>query len=373
MEHTPQQRLTSVMMRIRRDHPFFGTLGLFTIFHMNDSIPTAATDGKDIWLNPEFVSSLEFNEYAGLVVHELLHAALQHCSRRCERNSLLWNIAADIVVNGTILNDTDYALPEGVIINQRLCNMSVEEIYEQLRAQPDPKMELKLVDLLESNPGDLGVDQNHSTLNSYWRSALSHASAIAMQSGSGYGSTGLGLVREIEELDHPTVRWQDLLWQYAVSTPYDYSGFDRRFVWRGLYLDDITGEKVDLAIAIDTSGSIGQNALSKFLSEIQGIIDAYPHIQARMFYADSDLYGPYVFSEIEEFPQPKGGGGTSFVKFFEHMANQHADESPTCIYFTDGYGEFPKVTYDFNVIWVISEGGIPSDEVPFGEVVRLGF
>ena len=371
MEQTPQERLTALMMRIRGDHPFFGTLGFFATFHLDDSVATAATDGKNIWLNPEFVLSLEFNEYAGLIVHELLHAALQHCSRRRERNAMLWNVAADIVVNGIILNDTDYKIPKGALVDPELCKLCAEEVYEQLQSQP-MKLKLQMIDLIEGDSNCPDREQKSRELSSYWKSAISQAGAIARQTARGYGREGFGAIREINELLDPTLGWRELLWQYVVSTPSDYMGFDRRFVWQGLYLDDVVGEKVQVAIAIDTSGSIIQDELTEFMSELQGMINAYPNMESQLFYADVDLYGPYEFDSMNEIPKPKGGGGTSFHKFFKYMTKHFRNDSLVCIYFTDGYGDFPKTAGDLDVIWVIRNGGIPSTEVPFGKVIRLG-
>ncbi len=367
-----QQRLMAVMMHIRSDHPFFGTLGLFANFIINEDVPTAATNGKDIWLNPGFISSLDFKSLAGLLVHELLHAALQHCSRRRERDPHLWNIAADIVVNGTVLNSTQYALPAGAIVDSELSSLSVEEVYEQLQQHPNKTPKLTLVDLIPLSSPDPDFEQKQRDLGHYWRTAVSQAIAIARKSGSGFGCQGLGLSREIDELLNPTLGWRELLWQYVVSTPSDYSGFDRRFVWQGLYLDDVVGEKVQVAIAIDTSGSIIDGELTEFVSEIQGMFDAYPFMEGILFYADTQLYGPYEFSCIDEIAKPKGGGGTSFVEFFRAMEKSHREAASVCVYFTDGYGEFPKKTPNFDVIWVISNGGIQSKDIPFGKVVRMG-
>ena len=54
---TPEipKRLQAALMRIRGDHPFFGTLALFAEFRVTDDIDTAATDGRVLWFNPEFV------------------------------------------------------------------------------------------------------------------------------------------------------------------------------------------------------------------------------------------------------------------------------------------------------------------------------
>lgn len=371
MEQTTQERLMGVMMRIRGEHPFFGTLGLFAKFHIDDSVPTAATDGKDIWLNPDFISKLEFDEYAGLIVHELLHAVLHHCHRRKEREPMLWNIAADIVVNGTILNDTTYTLPEGALQHPDLCLLSVEDVYEQLRAKNETKLDLRMVDLAEGFTGHPEKEQQAKELGGYWQSAIYQAFAIAKQTGRGYGHTGFGLTREIYEMQNPTLGWKELLWEHVVSTPSDYYGFDRRFLWQGLYLDDVIGESVRVAVAIDTSASIAQEELAGFMSEIQGMLDAYPNLDGILFYADDNIYGPYEFSLEYDTPKPEGGGGTSFDVFFDYMEKHYKTEQLVCIYFTDGFAAYPNKAPDFEVIWVITDGGIPTTEIPFGTVVRM--
>lgn len=371
IDKTVEERLMGVTMRIRGAHPFFGTLSLFTKFHINDSVQTAATDGKDIWLNPDFISKLDFDQYAGLIIHELLHAALNHCHRRREREPILWNIAADIVVNGAILRDTTYSLPEGSIQHPTLCLLSVEEVYEQLRAHSETKFDLRMVDLVEGFTGHPGKKQQARRQGDYWRSAISKAAAIAKQTGRGYGHRGLGLKREIDEFQNPSLGWKELLWEHVVSTPSDYSGFDRRFLWQGIYLDAVAGESVKVAIAIDTSGSIAHDELTAFLSEIQGMLDAYPNLEGMLFYADANLYGPYEISRYEEMSNPKGGGGTRFDVFFNYIKKCHNRENLVCIYFTDGFGVYPSEIPDCDVVWVISDGGIASTEIPFGNVVRL--
>lgn len=89
------------ILRIRHRQPFFGVLALFAEHRLDASVPTAATDGRVVLFNPEFAGTLCEAELDAVMVHELLHAALLHCSRRGERDPHVWNIAADIVVNGS--------------------------------------------------------------------------------------------------------------------------------------------------------------------------------------------------------------------------------------------------------------------------------
>ena len=59
-----------------------------------------------------------------------------------------------------------------------------------------------------------------------------------------------------------------------MSTPYDFGSFGRRFVHRKPHLEAVVGESVDVALCIDTRGSIAGRDLGEFLGEIQGILDA---------------------------------------------------------------------------------------------------
>lgn len=383
------KRLQAALLRIRGDHPFFGVLALFAEFRISEAVKTAATDGRTLWFNAAFLEDLSPDAVAGLVVHELLHAALQHAARRKTREPLPWNIAADIVVNGVIRKDTGYALPAGAIEDEALASLSVEEVYEQLgRRRKLPK--LVLVDLLDSDPsagaGQRGTAEiaiceaggvlsaaSADALSRHWRSALAQASAVARRMDRGFGRHSAGVPRELDAAQQAKLDWKALLWQYMVATPYDFGGFDRRFIHRGLYLEEVVGETVDVAICVDTSGSIDGPQLDEFMSEVQGILDAYPALKGTLFFADAELFGPFEFSVSAERPSALGGGGTSFRPFFRWLDTQsHVGRSPVVLYFTDGYGQFPQAHPKTPVMWLVSEGGLPSTEFPFGDVVRMG-
>ena len=368
------KRLQGALLRIRGDHPFFGTLALFADLRMTDDVATAGTDGKVVWFNPGFVERQDAPRLCGLVVHELLHAALQHGLRRRERDPLLWNIAADIVVNGMVRKDTSYLLPEGGVEDPALAHLSVEEVYEQLRSSRTKVPELGLVDLMPSGDagGSLG-ESEHAALRRHWRAALQQAGAVARRIDRGFGRNGLDAMREIQDATSPALGWRELLWQFMVSTPFDFGGFDRRFIHRKLYLEDVVGESVQVAICIDTSGSIGGSELAAFMAEVRGILDAYPQIRGHLFYADADLYGPHDFGADNPIPPARGGGGTSFRPFFEWMNQQERQGTqPLAIYLTDGYGNFPEALPESPVMWVVNTGGLESTAFPFGQVVRMG-
>jgi predicted metal-dependent peptidase len=277
-----------------------------------------------------------------------------------------------------IRSDTLYELPDGGVEDANLAHLSVEEIYEQLNSGKIKIPAILLLDLMslgangEAHEGAL-EDAHVVELQRHWRAALQQAGAVARRMNKGFGKHGLGEMREIASASNEVLSWREILWQFMVATPFDFGGFDRRFIHRKLYLEDMVGESLDVVIAIDTSGSIGGPQLEAFWGEIQGILDAYPQIHGSLFFADAELYGPYEFSKDAPLPAALGGGGTSFCPFFNWVAEQERNgSSPVCIYFTDGYGTFPETAPESPVLWVASPGGLESPGFPFGSVARMG-
>ena len=403
-----ERLISASLLRLRMKSPFFATLALFTHFRSSQAISTAATDGKDIFVNPQFLQSLPTAQIDGLLLHEVLHAALLHVVRRGKREQMLWNYAADIVVNGMIIQQGSFQLPPSGVRDPKLEHLSVEEIYDLLLKQ-NISCSCPL-DLLSETPGDasnsenrqesngnnseagqqsdslkdcfaLGKNQSDTTgslaegwrshLETHWRNAMQQAITIARSSTS-QGNIPAGLQRELGALNQAQLDWRSYLWRYLVRTPNDFTGFDRRFIGRKLYLEALDSESVRVFVAVDTSGSVGDSDMRMFFSEVQGILSAYPHLECELYYADADAYGPYSLTPDSEIPQPVGGGGTSFVPFFEKVDTQldwHV--SGVCVYLTDGYGTFPDSPPILPVLWVVTAGGLELEKFPFGEAVRL--
>lgn len=382
MKLTPEiERIISAsLLRLRIKSPFFATLALFARIQATQTLPTAATDGKDIFINPEFLRSLPPPQLDGLLLHEVLHAALLHVIRRGQREPLLWNIAADIMVNGAIAQTPGFELPAGGIREPKLEHLSVEEIYEILLPnttyyylEERDLLDQPPCDASEGNEGNEGslAQSKYAAIETHWKNAIQQAVVIA-RSSNNYGSIPAFMERELGALTPAQLNWRSYLWRYLVQTPTDFTGFDRRFIGRGLYLEALEGESVQVFVAVDTSGSISGKQMDMFLSEVQGILNSYPHLICQLYYADADAYGPYSLATKSEIPKPVGGGGTSFIPFFEKVnANRDWYATGVCVYLTDGYGCFPEEAPSLPVLWVVTPGGLALEEFPFGEAVRL--
>ena len=128
--------ISKCILQIRKESPFFASLMLFAPIVESLSIPTAATDGKNILVNKVFFNSLKSSQQNAVMLHEVLHLALLHVMRMKSRFPDLWNIAADIVVNDLIDRNTSFKLPKGAIRDKSFKNKSVEYVYEQLLKNP---------------------------------------------------------------------------------------------------------------------------------------------------------------------------------------------------------------------------------------------
>ena len=367
--------IKATQLRLRKVSPFFAALSLFSKVEFINDIPIAATDGIKIYFHPLNFSKLKPSERDSIFLHELLHIALLHPFRKKNRDSLIFNIAADIVVNGMISELNDLKLPDGAIRDLDLEDLSVEEIYEIIKSRDEfPKLEMiDLIKVIQDQDELKEIDNNNKRLNifdieTYWKRAISNS--LAMTSSINQGSISNKLKRNLDQIVNPQLDWRTILWRYLVKTPSDFSGFDRRFLYQNLYLEELSIETLEVNCCIDTSGSIDQEVLTKFISELKGILGSYPAIKCNLFYADMECYGPYDIDFNDKLPIPEGGGGTDFCPFFKAIENQEIYTLPLCIYLTDGYGKFPKKS-NFETLWVITPGGIDSEKIPFGDVCRL--
>ena len=193
---------------------------------------------------------------------------------------------------------------------------------------------------------------------------------------NGKGSLPAGIEQEISTILEPEVDWRHALWKYVGKTPADFDDLDRRFIYKGLYLESLLTEAVEVSVCIDTSGSVSDELLMQFTGELKGILRSYPNVKCSLFFADTDLTGPYEIDRIEQMPKAIGRGGTSFVPFFDYL-KKHGEENSLLgnnklsIYFTDGFGDFPQQEPDNPTMWLVCKDGLETNGFPFGEVVRI--
>lgn len=411
------QRISGYLLQLRRHHPFLATISLMATYQFDAQTDKITADGKSIQINPDYFHQLAIDEKNGLLLHATLHNALLHPIRCGARDFTIWNIAADIVVNQIIIEAGVFKPPPNTAVEPKYADLSVEQVYEKLcvvakqlagtAAQqssglqqqeaeggskpglPDQSAEQIANDLLgqiyptitdlqgkspqESNSqSHPQVQRDQKAVENYWKAAFKKAEAVQRLHQKNRGQLPAGLLREIDTLYQPELDWKTLLWRFVSKTPCDYSGYDRRFLHQKLYLEQLESESLTLIVAIDTSGSIEKQELSQFISELSAILNAYPFIEATLFYVDAEVYGPYPIDTNFELPAIRGDGGTDFRDLFKIAEQQRSPfDDMLCIYMTDGDGTFPVHVPSMPVLWVVCNGGLESHRFPFGEVARL--
>jgi len=182
-----------------------------------------------------------------------------------------------------------------------------------------------------------------------------------------------GIKRMVQALTEPKMNWRELLRMQLESTiKSDYTWM--RASRRGWHMDAImpgmkNSELIDVAVAIDMSGSISQKQGQDFISEVKGIMEAFESYKIHLFSFDTGVYNPQVYDSdnlenISDYDL-KGGGGTDFNAIFNYLKDEDI-EPKRLVVFTDGYpfGSWGDANY-CDTIWIIHGDRNPNP--PFGQ------
>jgi predicted metal-dependent peptidase len=129
----------------------------------------------------------------------------------------------------------------------------------------------------------------------------------------------------------------------------------------------------DIAVLIDTSGSMGRDELAEALSGIKNIIENDKHCKTTVLECDAKVHKEYVVKKVRDIdPKLKGGGGTTMGPGLIRARELSTD---VCLCFTDGYTEninaIPRKMLPKKLIWVVSHEGSIDNLNRTGYVVKL--
>ena len=123
--------IASLKRKMLVKYPFFGSVVTNVSYKENKEIPTAGTDGKTIYYNPEFLGGLSVEEQTFVFAHEVCHIAFNHILRSDGKDPQLWNIATDAVINSFLKRD-GLKMVEGGVDMAEAINYDAEQLYEKL-------------------------------------------------------------------------------------------------------------------------------------------------------------------------------------------------------------------------------------------------
>ena len=400
-----EDKLIKARIEMLISAPFFGNLATRLRFKdATEWCPTLATDGRYFYYNRNFVAAMSDGEIVFGIGHEVLHCVYDHfdANRRGDRDPRLWNIANDYVINADLI---DAKIGEEIKLVQ-ICfdwkyrGMVSEEIYDDLFQQAKEEgrvIEVESFDVhLDREEGDdqgatgeggeansEGGDENgpakytaeeKEQISQEFKNATMQAAKAA-----GAGNLPGGVKRVLDKLLNPQLDWRQLIAmqiQSVIKSDYTYQTPSRKGLNEGFYLPGMDRETtIDVAISMDVSGSIYDEMLRDFLSEVKGIMDQYTDFRIHLFCFDTEVHNPVTFTphNMEEFLEYdiQGGGGTEFDCVFDYM--KEAGIVPKKhIMFTDGYpwGSWGDENYCDTLFIVHGSGyGGKSPVAPFGITV----
>ncbi|MAE82231.1 MAG: hypothetical protein CMB80_05825 [Flammeovirgaceae bacterium] len=385
-------KIKAALMKVKRaksrlllKHPFWGQL----VTNLKDQscydVPIGATDGKVFYYNPDWVESATMDEIIFLIAHEAAHCALLHLWRRGDKDAKAWNIAADYVVNDMLVEARIGKMPSSCLFDDKYKGMHAEKIYSRILKDGDDTE--GGFEVVVNGSGFSGAWDGHGYSRDAdeevnWK-ATTNSAAQSTMGGKGRGDIPAGMQRVIDGFTKPSINWVALLAAFvdALSkNDYSFLRQNRRFIYQELYLPSLYSHDMgEIAMFVDTSGSMSQDDISKSMSEVMGILTTYTpecvHFGSCDTEVQVEIKTNHELSCTETAMKDildslQGGGGTSFLPVFDYIKEQA--KVKFLIYFTDGYGVFPDPNdIDIPVFWCVTPHGLQDDQFPFGKVIRL--
>lgn len=304
-----KDRIASLLL----NEPFFASLSRNINKVESTAIPTAGVrvteDGRyEMVYNNEFFSKLPPEQQLGVLKHEFLHLVLDHVgSRKVEGVShQMHNIAADLAINSHLQGELpdnccmpgvgpfkDYPLGESL---EWYLTKMLDEQEEQTDGSPSDKGEGSASGEGEGDGGGAGDGEGGEQTDemsgdhSQWSDAkgnevtpaeqmakqrlkedVKKAASAASANGKGWGSVSSATKKMILERLETKVDWRKVL-RYFIKTSQrsSRSSSIKRINTRYAYIHP--GKRVQrsakVAIAIDQSGSVDDQMLAAFFSEL---------------------------------------------------------------------------------------------------------
>ena len=363
-----REKLTTARVALLLKATFFGTMATrLPLVNADAWCPTAATDGRYFYYNSKFINMLREKELEFLFGHEVLHNVYDHiaATKLLKRNPTLSNIAQDYIINRDLVinNIGELITTVSALYDRKFDGWSSDEVYDHLYENAE-KIDIdQLADMLvdehlddqegEGSGGQPEEDEN-GNLKSKARPKYSEEerkkikdeikeSLINSAKQSGSGNMPAGVKRIVQELTEPKMDWRELLAmtiESTVKSDYSFQRRSRKQAQTNCILPGMIPEQtIDVAIALDMSGSISDAMGRDMLSEVKGIMQQFTDFRVKLWCFDTDVYSYAEFDntnidDIDTY-DIKGGGGTDFMCNWKFM--EENDIMPErFVMFTDG-------------------------------------
>lgn len=348
---------------------------------IDDTIDTACTNGKDVRYSPDYITTLLDKEVRGLILHEAGHKAFQHLilwQALYEEDPERANKACDYVVNIGIHDldpyENDIKLPEGALYDVKYKGLDSGQIFDLLKEEGDDGDGSggKPLDDHDWEGAQEMPDEEAQALSKEIDSALRAGAFIA-------GKQGGDVSRDFEAMLEPAVDWKEQLREFVSSVcvgkgESTWRKPNRRWLGQDIYMPSQVAESIgNIVVAVDTSGSISGEAVTRALSELVGICDSTTPERVDLLYWDHKIASHEVYFEdgydkMVASTKPKGGGGTSIESVYNYM-DEFNLKPVLLIVITDLCFGFPSARPDCPILWVSVNNNYTTP--PYGTTIRI--
>ncbi len=351
------QKISQAKAKLLAEYPYFGTIASRLELVPNEDIQAFRSNGIRLEYNPAFFEKIELSRMEFVFANGAMHASLLHENRKNSRSGWLWQLATDYAINDMLVLN-GLKRPEEATYSQRFSGLYAEEIYEMLK-------EDILRDELEYEADDMQDTELQEGLQEQLFEEFAHA-ILQDEEKNGALPQSIELFFELQKIG--TIDWRNEL-KIAIERFHkdDFTLMppNKKFLHMGVYLPSCVSNRFALVIAIDSSGSVDENLLNAFLSEVNFLMDSVANYKIDLFVCDDVIRSHQLFysGDLLEVSL-QGGGATDFRPVFEFVERE-LEDTKLLLYFSDLEGIFPHATPAYSVKWIAPK----EREVPFGEII----
>lgn len=344
--------------RLLIDYPFFGTITSAMETVENDNIESFALREGRFEYREGYFENLSEPQRLFALCNAALHEALSHTLRRGNRSPWLWNMACDYAINA-LLVENGFELPPSVTYDQRFGTLGAEEIYAELSRE-----------FLDQEQNDRDYDEGREAESAEERLSRAQRERRLQEALEKDDPIQEGVMRLLGSMPVSYVDWRSEL-RDRIGGHYitDFSLIppSKKLLYEGIYLPGAHSRHLEIAIAIDSSGSVDEVLLSQFITEIESIMESFGSYGIELIVCDDRIRSRARFENGDEVSYVlQGGGGTDFRPVFDEIGMCNSLPS-ALLYFTDLEGIYPAEEPPYEVIWVIPV----AKEIPFGRIITM--